>query len=50
MIKKKHPVNKPIKNEKIVKSLVSSVAAIHRLRFLGSVFLSLREDLKEKSG
>ena len=37
-------------NTTIVKLWVSSVAAIYRLRFLGSVFLCLREDLKGKSG
>ena len=33
-----------------VKLQISSVAETYRLRFLWSVFLSLREDLREKSG
>ena len=52
MIKIKYPAKarKQTGNEKIVNLQVSSVAAIYRLRFLGSVFLFLRKDLNEKSG
>ena len=40
MKKKKYPANKP----------ELKVAEIYRLRFLGSAFLCLREDVKGKSG
>ena len=50
MIKKKYPANRPEFKKKKVKLQVSSIAAIYRLRFLGSVFLSVREDQIGKSG
>ena len=46
MIKKKYLAKKP-EMRNIVKIKASSVAAIDRLRFLGLVFLSLRDDLKK---
>ena len=49
MIKKKYPANKPELKKKI-ELWFSQVAAIYSLRFLRSVFLCLREDLKGKSG
>ena len=46
MIKKKYPGNKP----ELKQLLNCRSLKIYRLRFLGSVFLCLREDLKGKSG